>query len=99
MPVKVCFAGAQPMPMPDAGPNAGPCTVDEDCPSVQHCDTANSVCTFECRNSEDCATDETCDGRGRCRSLDGGGGCGCRTGGPGGALAMFALLLLVRRRR
>jgi hypothetical protein len=88
MTVKVCFDGAQPPP----------CASDEACPALQHCDVANGVCTFECRNSEDCGPDHTCDARGNCVYL-GDGGCGCRSANAGGILGMLGLLLVGWRPR
>jgi hypothetical protein len=98
MPVKVCFAGAQPTPMPDAGPNVEPCTDDGACPIGSYCDTTAGACTFECRVSADCNGGDTCDGRGRCASES--GGCGCRTMGRGGLLMLVVVgIFLVGRRR
>jgi hypothetical protein len=86
-PVKVCFAGAQPLA----------CGGDDDCDAGQHCGDA-SVCTFECRGASDCDSG-VCDARGRCSAADEDGGCST---GAGGALAMAALGwlgLLSRKRR
>jgi len=96
MPVKVCFAGAQ--PLPDAAPDTT-CTMDEQCGAGEHCDLAAGACTFECRTAVDCGSNSACDERGFC--VDGSGGCGCRGGGddPAAIALLFGLGVLLLRRR
>jgi MYXO-CTERM domain-containing protein len=102
--VKVCFAGAQPPPPPDA---AAECTIDDDCPAATHCNTMNA-CSFDCRTDADCTGASGCDDRGRCTPAIGGsdpGGCGCRSSSdprPSAlalALLVTALAFALRRRR
>lgn len=90
MPVKVCFAGAQPPPVPA-------CTMDPDCPAGQFCDVANGACTFECRTTADCSGGATCDDRGACVAP--GGGCSTAGGDVTLVGGLASLLVLARRRR
>ncbi len=95
-PVKVCFAGAQ--PVFDA---ATECATDEQCPAGEHC-TAAGACTFDCRTDRDCGGNGTCDDRGRCATGGNSGGCCDASGDPRGPLTALALALtlgLVARRR
>lgn len=86
--VKVCFVGAQPPPVTCA---------DTGCPAGQYCEAASGVCTLDCRVSEDCGPDATCDGSGRCVAAPPDDG-GCRTSGGAGWLAIFGLALAVYAR-
>jgi len=100
MPVKVCFAGAQPTPPPEPEPEPPhTCTSDDACPTGQHCDVERVTCTFECRSDADCATG-SCDDRGTCGFLVAGGGCQSHDASFGwGLLIVASFGGLVRRRR
>ena len=98
MAVKVCFAGAQPVPPPDPEPPPA-CTTDDACPLGLHCDVLHGACTFECRSDADCATGN-CDDRGVCGlSAGGGGGCRSHDAPLGLGLVLLAGFAGVRRRR
>lgn len=88
-PVKVCFAGAQ--PVFDA---ATDCATDEQCPAGEHCTTAGA-CTFDCRTDDDCGGSGACDDRGRCATGGGGGGCCDANRDSTAPLAALALGLVV----
>lgn len=97
MPVRVCFAGAQPIPI-DAPPE---CVLDEHCPPGEYC-TSMNACTLDCRVASDCGPTSLCDPHGRCIPADGddaGGCCSGARGSHGSAIAGFTVLLLLRRRR
>lgn len=99
MPVKVCFAGAQPPPPVDASTQE--CVLDEACPAGQYC-TSMGDCTLDCRVASDCGPTALCDPRGRCQAADGddAGGC-CDAGGTGptAALVPIAMVAMWVRRR
>ena len=94
--VKVCFAGAQPLPV-DAAPE---CANDDGCGGGEYCSTMGT-CTLDCRVASDCGPMSVCDPHGRCQpgSDDGGGCCGTSRGAGGPATASLLVALLLRRRR
>lgn len=83
----------------EPGPVGGPCAANGDCPAGEFCDTGAGMCTFECRNGNDCGGG-TCNSLGQCVD-GGGGGCCDSSGGETAALGagLFGILVLRRRRR